>query len=195
MDIEVINYGAHLRTVNVPDRQEKSVDVTIGLESISDYEDGNDYFGCIAGRFCNRIDGGKFTLNQKEYALNLNDGANTLHGGFRGFDQRLWSVKEEIADSEKVGVALNYVSADGEEGYPSICDVTVQYLLYLDENIMEITYFATTDHQTVVNLTRNVEPECVLYKNTVMFVDHEINQFMSIKLRGFKQDSKRFILR
>ena len=92
-------------------------------------------------------------------------------------------LKEEIVDSEKVGVALNYVSADGEEGYPSICDVTVQYLLYLDENIMEITYFATTDHQTVVNLTRNVEPECVLYENTITFVEHGIFQFLTVKPR------------
>jgi len=153
MDIEVITYGAHLRTVNVPDRNENTVDVTIGLDSIGDYEDRNDYFGCIAGRFCNRIDGGTFTLSQKEYRLGLNDGANTLHGGFCGFDKRLWTVKEEICDSEQVGVALNYLSPDGEEGYPSTCDVTVRYLLSLDSNILEIAYYAATDRETVVNLT------------------------------------------
>ena len=131
--------------------------MTIGLDSLSDYEERNDYFGCIAGRFCNRIGGGKFTLNQKEFTLGLNDGANTLHGGFRGFDQRLWSITEQIADSEKVGLALNYLSGDGEEGYPSICDVTVQYLLYLEQNVMEITYLATTDNVAIVNLTRNVQ--------------------------------------
>ena len=84
MTIEILNYGAHLRTVNVPDRDQQATDVTIGLSNISDYEERNDYFGCIAGRFANRIDQGKFKLSQKSYQLSLNDGVNSLHGGFEG---------------------------------------------------------------------------------------------------------------
>lgn len=155
MKVEVINYGAHLRGVNVPDKTGKGIDVTVGLDNISDYEQRNDYFGCIAGRYANRIYKGQFTLNGKQYQLGLNDGINTLHGGNIGFDKKVWNVKSQIEDSEKIGVELNYVSPDGEEGYPSICDLTCQYLLYLNENILEITYYAETDDQTIINVTNH----------------------------------------
>eukprot|EP01083_Nonionella_stella_P091295 255232_1 len=155
MTIEVINYGAHLRTVRVPDRNNQPTDVTIGLANMDDYEQRNDYFGCIVGRYANRIRHGQFKLNKQEYQLGINDGLNTLHGGFDGFNKQMWTVTSEIHDSDKMGIQLNYVSPDGEGGYPSMCDVTCQYLLHLHENTFEITYRATTDGQTILNLTQH----------------------------------------
>eukprot|EP01084_Bolivina_argentea_P293927 505637_1 len=155
MTIEVINYGAHLRTVNVPDRNNKQTDVTVGLDNISDYEERSDYFGCIAGRYANRIGKGQFSLKGKQYQIGLNDGINTLHGGFEGFSKKVWTVVSEINDSDKVGVRLNYVSPDGEEGYPSECNITCEYLLYLNENTFDITYNVTTDNETIINVTNH----------------------------------------
>lgn len=155
MKIEILNYGAHLRTVNVPDRNGDLLDVTIGLDNIDDYEKRNDYYGCIAGRYANRIYKGKFNLNNNEYQLDLNDGINTLHGGFKGIDKKIWEIKDEINDSDKIGIKLNCISPDGDCGYPSICDITCQYLLYLNENTFEITYYAETDNETIINLTNH----------------------------------------
>ena len=155
MEVEILNYGGHIRSLRVPSSlQSKSIDVVIGLDTIQDYENQktNAYFGNITGRFCNRICKGKFTLNNKEYNLAINNGPNTLHGGIEHFGRKIWNV---TVLKDKIGVDLQYLSKDGEEGYPGNLDVHVEYTLNSDKNTLEIIYTATTDKSTIINLTNH----------------------------------------
>src|SRR5690606_2394270 len=111
------------------------------------------YFGCIAGRFANRIANATFTLDGKTYTLAPNEGPNTLHGGNVGFDKRVWEASETPSDAG-VALRLHYLSPDGEEGYPGNLDVTVVYTL-TDSNALRIDYAAATDAPTVLNLTNH----------------------------------------
>ena len=151
---EIMNYGATVLELHVPDREGKLADVVLGFDSVSDYENKSPYFGCIAGRYANRIADGRFTLNGKEYHLAKNNDPGGipchLHGGDQGFDKRVWDVLEATATT----VRYRYVSADGEEGYPGELTVTVQYTL-TEENELKIDYTATTDQTTCINLTNH----------------------------------------
>lgn len=150
MKAVITNYGAKVVSLYVPDKEGKLTDVVLGFDSLSTYLTGEKYFGAIVGRYGNRIAGGRFTLNGKEYQLPLNDGKNHLHGGYTGFHSRLWRVLE--ADS--TGIALEYVSRDGENGYPGTLTAEVSYNL-TDDNTLYIHYRAVTDQPTVVNLTHH----------------------------------------
>jgi aldose 1-epimerase len=135
----------------VPDKNNKLTDVVLGYDSIGSYrKKGEPFFGALIGRYGNRIGKGKFTLDGKEYNLQLNDGPNTLHGGTDGFFSKVWDAKQ--VDSQKL--ELNYVSKDGEAGYPGTLNVKVVYTLK-DDNALQIDYTATTDKATVVNLTNH----------------------------------------
>jgi len=149
MEVKVINYGGIITAINVPDRNGKLDDVVLGHNSLEGYLNRSRYFGALIGRHANRIACGKFVLNSVEHSLSINNGPNHLHGGIRGFDKVVWTPKET-----NDGLQLNYRSCDGEEGYPGNLDAAVMYAL-TDENELRIEYRATTNRDTIVNLTNH----------------------------------------
>ncbi len=153
VSVKIINYGGIITSIQIPDATGKIADVVLGFNSVADYLGSHPHFGVIAGRFANRIKGGKFVLNGTEYQLALNDGNNHLHGGIAAFDKVLWNA-EEVQEEGAIGVELNYLSEDGEEGYPGNLQVSVKYLL-TEQNELVIEYEATTDKATVINLTNH----------------------------------------
>lgn len=153
MQVEITNYGGIITRLLVPDKSGQLDDVTLGFDKLEDYQKDHPYFGAIIGRYGNRIAGGKFTIDGKEYTLATNNGANALHGGPMGFHKHLWQAKE-AAKEGYVGVELSRASPDGEEGYPGNLNVTVRYLLN-DNNELLIEYEATTSQPTIVNLTNH----------------------------------------
>jgi aldose 1-epimerase len=146
---QITNYGAIIVSLIVPDRNGKMADIVQGYDNISYYLQGNGPFmGAVCGRCANRIANGKFTLNGKEYVLAVNNGPNHLHGGVKGFDKVVWKVVHTTENT----LQLEYLSKDGEEGYPGNLKVSVIYTL-TDQNELWIDYSATTDRSTPVNLT------------------------------------------
>ena len=151
MVVKILNYGGTVTDIITPDKNGKMGDVILGYDSLSGYlQAGNPYFGCLVGRYGNRIANAKFSLDGKEYTLAENNGPNTLHGGLKGFDKVIWTVKS-FNDS---GLQLSYLSKDGEEGYPGNLSVDVVYSLN-DDNGLKIEYTAVTDKATPVNLTNH----------------------------------------
>jgi aldose 1-epimerase len=149
----VISWGALLRTLEVPDRAGKPADIVLGYKDLASYLDKPNYFGASIGRYANRIRAGRFTLDGQTYTLATNDGPNALHGGTAGFDKRLWTITE-VKGGATPSVTLRYVSPDGEEGYPGTLTVTATYALDA-ANTLTVTYQATTDKPTIVNLTNH----------------------------------------
>jgi aldose 1-epimerase len=127
--------------------------VVLGFDSIDGYLMRTSYFGVLVGRYGNRIAKGRFTLNGVEYKLATNNGENSLHGGVKGFNKAVWKVRD-VSDGQSPRLELTYLSKDGEEGYPGNLSVTVVYTL-TDSNELRIDYSATTDKDTVVNLTNH----------------------------------------
>ena len=151
MIVKILNYGGTVTDIITPDKNGKMGDVVLGYDSLAGYlQTGNPYFGCLVGRYGNRIANAKFSLDGKEYALAANNGPNTLHGGLKGFDKVIWIVKL-FNDSS---LLLSYSSKDGEEGYPGNLSVDVMYSLS-DDNSLKIEYTAVTDKATPVNLTNH----------------------------------------
>jgi len=150
MKAVISNYGAKLISLYVPDRKGITGDVVLGFDSLSEYLEGEKYFGAIVGRYANRIGAGKFVLDGQEYLLPLNNGKNHLHGGDTGFHSRIWEVM--MADS--TGITMIYKSPDGENGYPGSLTAEVSYTL-TENNTLYIHYNATTDKPTIVNLTHH----------------------------------------
>lgn len=153
MEVKIANYGGIVVSLRVPDRHGQFDDVVLGFDRLEDYLKGHPYFGAIIGRYANRIAGGRFVLNGVSYQLTLNEGQNHLHGGLRGFDKVVWKARP-VKSARGVGVRFAYLSRDGEEGYPGNLSVTVTYLL-TEENELRIEYTATTDRDTIVNLTHH----------------------------------------
>ena len=152
--VKIITYGATITDVEVPDRDGKLENVALFRDSLEDYMDkSTPYFGSTIGRYGNRIAKGKFTLDGKDYTLATNNGANTLHGGNKGFDKVVWNA-EPVKTGNSVGVKFTYVSPDGEEGYPGKLTAQVVYSL-TDNNELKMDYTATTDKPTVANLTNH----------------------------------------
>jgi aldose 1-epimerase len=150
VEARIINYGGVVVSLKVPDRSSAVGDIVAGFDNFDDYLQPPPYFGALIGRYGNRIGGAHFSLNGVEYKLAKNDGQNTLHGGVKGFDKRLWSAKEISPQS----LELTYVSKDGEEGFPGNLTATVRYTIS-DANELKIEYSAATDKDTVVNLTHH----------------------------------------
>lgn len=151
MAVKILNYGGTVTDILTPDKNGKLGDVILGYDSLSGYlQTGNPYFGCLVGRYANRIANAKFTLDKKEYTLAANNNGNTLHGGLKGFDKVIWTVKSYTDSS----LALSYFSKDAEEGYPGNLTVDVGYSLGAD-NSLKIEYAASTDKATPVNLTNH----------------------------------------
>ncbi len=153
MTAKIITYGAILTELDVPDRDGKLGDVVLGFDNLKDYLERNPHFGATTGRVANRIAKGKFTLDGKEYTLAINNGPNSLHGGLKGFDKKVWKAGAKPTPNG-AAVELNYVSKDGEEGYPGNLTVVVIYTL-TNDNALRIDYTATTDKATPVNLTNH----------------------------------------
>jgi aldose 1-epimerase len=128
LEAKITNYGSIVVSLMVPDRNGKLGDVVLGYNNLEGYLQKNPYFGCIIGRYGNRIAKGKFTLKGVEYTLAQNNGENHLHGGIRGFDKVVWNAKAVQSDAG-VGLELTYLSQDGEGGYPGNLAVTVTYTL------------------------------------------------------------------
>lgn len=151
--VELINYGGIIKAIHVPDRNGTQGDVVLGFDTLEEYVAHNPFFGCIAGRYANRIAEGKFTLDGTTYQLATNNGPNHLHGGERGFDKVIWTADTEVTE-ENVTVTMRYQSPDGEEGYPGALAVTIVYTLNNDNQLM-LDYSATCDQPTVLNLTNH----------------------------------------
>ena len=151
--LKVINFGAIVTSLNVPDRNGKLEDVVLGYDSVQGYMDGSSYFGAIVGRYGNRIGKGQFTLEGKKYQLTVNDGVNHLHGGKIGFSKELWTANT-VQDSAGPSLQLTYISKDGEEGYPGKVTLSVTYTL-TDNNELRIVYEGTTDKTTILNPTHH----------------------------------------
>ena len=149
----ITNYGGLVVSLLVPDRTGQLVDVVLGYDNLDSYVKKTPYFGALIGRYGNRIAQGKFTLEGKTYTLATNDGANTLHGGLKGFDKVVWSGRPV---ESKLGAALelSYLSKDGEEGYPGNLAVKAVYTL-TDDNALRVEFTAHTDKATVLNLTHH----------------------------------------
>jgi aldose 1-epimerase len=153
VEIKITTYGGIVTSLKVPDRNGKLDDVVLGFDNLEGYLKGHPYFGCIAGRYANRIAKGRFTLDGKAYQLTVNNGDNHLHGGTTGFDKMVWTARE-VKSKNGVGLELTYLSKDGEQGYPGNLTARVTYTL-TNANELRIDYFATTDKATVVNLTNH----------------------------------------
>jgi aldose 1-epimerase len=162
--VSIINYGGSITSLWAPDRHGTFGDIVLGFGSLEEYVSNPRYFGALIGRHANRIAQGRFTLNGAEYQLPRNNGANHLHGGFRGFDKRVWNAKED----ENV-LHLSYFSKDGEEGYPGNVEAFVDYRL--NDNELSIEYRASTDRDTIVNLTNH---SYFNLKGAGTILDHEL---------------------
>ena len=153
MEARITTYGGALVSLTAPDRAGKFADVVLEMDSLDGYRRQTAYLGALIGRYGNRIGHAGFTLEGQTYQLPRNDGGNTLHGGPRGFDKRVWQATE-APRTRGPALALAYVSQDGEEGFPGTLAAKVVYTL-TDSSELEIDYTATTDKPTVVNLTNH----------------------------------------
>ncbi|MFI2377411.1 aldose epimerase family protein [Streptomyces sp. NPDC018964] len=152
--MKVLSYGGVVRSLEIPDRRGRYANVSLGFDTLEEYVASSPYFGALVGRYGNRVDQGRFTLDGTAYQLSVNDGENSLHGGAQGFDKRVWDV-EPFTRGSDVGLHLYYTSVDGEMGYPGTLRTKVTYTLTRDGD-WRIDYEATTDRATVVNLTSHV---------------------------------------
>jgi len=150
----VLSYGGIVQSLEIPDRHGRYRNVSLGFGDLDSYVASSPYFGALIGRYGNRIGKGQFTLDGKSHQLSVNDGVNSLHGGAKGFDKRVWDV-EGFASGSDVGLVLHYTSIDGEMGYPGTLRAKVTYTLTRHGD-WRIDYEATTDKATVVNLTSHV---------------------------------------
>ena len=148
LEVSITTYGGAITSLKTPDRHGNLGDIVLGFETLNDYVSNPRYFGALIGRHANRIARGKFSLNGVEYQLPCNNGVNHLHGGFKGFDKRVWNVTKDGNV-----LHLTYFSKDGEEGYPGNVTASVNFTLL--DNELRIDYRATTDRDTIVNLTNH----------------------------------------
>jgi aldose 1-epimerase len=153
VSVSICNYGGLVTSIKVPDRNGKFGDVVLGYNNVADYIKSSPYFGALVGRYGNRIAKGKFTLDGQEYTLATNNPPNALHGGLKGFDKVMWQAHPVESDSGP-SLELTYFSKDGEEGYPGNLAVKAVYTL-TEDNALKLEFTATTDKDTVVNLTHH----------------------------------------
>ncbi len=151
LTVRLTNYGAHVVSIEAPDRSGRKADVVLGHKDLAAYRaDGKTYFGAIVGRYGNRIAKGSFSIDGHIYHVPVNNGANALHGGPVGFDQKVWQARPLLGDN---GVEFTLVSPDGDMGFPGQLTTHVRYTL--EGKSLRIDYSATTDKSTVVNLTNH----------------------------------------
>ena len=153
IEIQLTNYGGIITSLKTPDRAGRFADIVLGYDNLAAYVANSPYFGAIVGRYANRIARGHFTLDGATYTLAVNNGPNSLHGGLRGFDKVIWNARP-FQNQDGQGVALDYTSANGEEGYPGTLHATVTYTLTPDDRLI-VDYAATTDKATPINLSQH----------------------------------------
>jgi aldose 1-epimerase len=153
LQVRVIALGATLQSLMAPDRNGKFDDIVLGYSDLKGYLANTSYFGASVGRFANRIAKGRFMLDGKSYQLPVNNGVNSLHGGTVGFGQVLWTVTD-VKSGQEASVTFQYVSPDGDQGYPGRLTATATYSLD-DRNELSLDYRATTDKPTIVNLSNH----------------------------------------
>ena len=153
VEARVATYGGIILSLRTSDRTGAFDDIVLGFDDITPYFDKSPYFGCIIGRYCNRIAKGQFTLDGTTYKLATNNGPNHLHGGVKGWDKVVWAATT-FHDARGVGVVLRYTSPDGEEGYPGTVQAEVTYTLN-DAGQLVVDYRATTDKPTIINMTQH----------------------------------------
>ena len=153
MSFSAIEFGAVIRKIFAKDKNGKLADVVLGYDSVQDYESDDTYLGAVVGRYANRIGKAAFTLNGVEYKLDVNDNDNHLHGGFDGYDKRVWA-SECFADEKGEGVKFMLVSEDGDQGYPGKLELSVKYTL-TNENELIIEYTGMSDKDTICNITNH----------------------------------------
>jgi len=149
----IMSLGAILQSLRAPGSDGKAADVVLGYATPAEYLTKPQYFGASVGRYANRIDGGRFKLDGREYQLTTNDGKNHLHGGTRGIDKAVWKI-DSVKSGPTGSVSLSYVSPDGDQGYPGKLSITAIYSLN-EKNELSVEYRATTDKPTVLNLTNH----------------------------------------
>ena len=159
VSVSFLDYGGIVTDVTTPDRYGRRASIVLGFPTLGEYETisarNELYFGAILGRYANWIDRGRFHLNGEAYQITLTDPPNTIHGGKHGFDKRMWSVQLQTTSGPSVAARLDYESMDGEEGFPGRLQVSVTYSLS-DDGSFAIHYVATTDRDTVVNLSSHM---------------------------------------
>lgn len=153
MEVEIINYGAIVASIKVADRAGRIEEVTLGYDTLEGWESDHLFRGATVGRYANRIAQGRFALDGRTYHLPVNNGANSLHGGWAGFNKRVWSART-VTGEDGAGVEFTLVSKDGDQGYPGTLTAQVTFMLGT-RNELRIDYRATTDAPTVVNLTNH----------------------------------------
>jgi len=153
MTVKILTYGGIIQTIQVPDRHGREANVALGFDNLPDYVAKSPYFGCITGRYANRIALGRFTLDGVTYQLPINNPPNSLHGGTIGFDKHVWATTSFQHGSD-VGLVMKFTSPDGDQGYPGTLSATVTYTLTARDQI-RMNYQATTDAPTIVNLTNH----------------------------------------
>jgi len=153
MRIRILTFGGILQTIEVPDRRGRLANVTLGFDNLADYETKSPFFGCITGRYANRIALGRFTLDGVTYQLPINNPPNSLHGGTVGFDKHVWAATP-FRTRDTVGLRMTFTSPDGDQGYPGTLRSEVVYTLTKNNGIL-MEYRATTDKPTIVNLTNH----------------------------------------
>ncbi|MHA8107149.1 aldose epimerase family protein [Aquirufa sp. 5-AUSEE-100C1] len=147
MEVQIMNYGAIITKIMVPDKNKVIEDVVLGFDSVADYIKDSPYFGAVVGRYGNRIAAGKFSLDGKNYSLAAQNNGQHLHGGLKGFDKKVWKTLSQKPGS----LTLSYLSKDGEEGFPGNLEVQVTYTL-TEDNAIAMDYTAKTDQATVINI-------------------------------------------
>jgi len=153
MEAHILTYGGIVQSLELPDKNGKFADVVLGFDKLQDYLTNSPYFGALIGRYGNRIAKGQFTLDGQNYTLATNNGPNSLHGGLKGFDKVVWTARP-VDSFYGPGLELTYLSKDGEEGYPGNLKVTAVYVV-TEKNELLLQYTATTDKDTVINLTHH----------------------------------------
>ncbi len=153
VEVRAMNYGGIITVLRTPDRAGHLDDIVFGFDDLAGYLKSSPYFGAVVGRYANRIAKGKFTLEGQSYTLAVNNGANSLHGGLKGFDKVLWAAEPFQGDSG-AGVRLRYSSPSGEEGYPGKVDVGVTYTLTPRDELV-VDYEATADKATPFNVSQH----------------------------------------
>lgn len=174
MTVQILEFGAVIQSVVVPDVHDNCGNVALGHRDLHGYVNGADYLGAVVGRFANRIENGRFSIDGRSYQVTVNEPPNCVHGGYRGLHKRIWAG----AECES-GVRLRYLSPSGEEGFPGALNISITYAMSPDENTLRLTYEASADAPTIVNLTNhsyfNLEGEgrgTVLDHTAVIEADH-----------------------
>jgi aldose 1-epimerase len=192
MVVKITNFGATITAIYAADRNGVQKNIVAGYGDIADYNDNPHYFGCLLGRNAGRISGSKFELDSDIIFLSRNDGLNHLHGGIEGFNKKIWMIKSFTQDEDEIGVTMEYLSEDGEEGYPGNLWVTVKYTLDR-HNRLRIVYDAVTDKSTPVNLSNHSyfnlsgfeQPDILghqLYINAESYTENDSNSLPTGKI-------------